>query len=104
MNSSSLGAVVQRYDPGMTTKIAVSLPDHLVEHARAAVADGKAASVSAYVAQALQDRLDQEPLSDFFAMFDAEFGPPAEEHDGWARDVLARADAEIAEKIARGIL
>lgn len=88
----------------MTTKIAVSLPDHLVEHARAAVADDKAASVSAYVAEALQEKADREPVGDFFEMFDAEFGPPTEEHDAWAREQLARIDAEIADKIARGIL
>jgi Arc/MetJ-type ribon-helix-helix transcriptional regulator len=37
----------------MTTKIAVSLPDHLVEAARNAVRGGRAASVSAVVADAL---------------------------------------------------
>jgi len=88
----------------MTTKIAVSLPDHLVEHARAAVEEGKAASVSAYVAEALQEKADREPVGDFFEMFDAEFGPPTEEDKRWAREQLARADAEIADKIARGLL
>lgn len=38
----------------MTRKIAVSLPDHLVEAARRAVDEGRAASVSAYVAQAIE--------------------------------------------------
>ena len=40
----------------MTTKIAVSLPDELVEAARQAVEDGRAPSVSAFVAEALQDQ------------------------------------------------
>ncbi len=88
----------------MTTKIAVSLPDHLVEHARAAVADGRAASVSAYVAQALQEKADSEPVGDFFEMFDKKFGPPTDEDKKWVREQFARADAEMAEKKARGLL
>ncbi|WGX97069.1 hypothetical protein [Nocardioides sp. L-11A] len=88
----------------MTTKIAVSLPDHLVEHARAAVAEGKAASVSAYVAQALQEKADREPIGDFFEMFDKKWGSPTAEHDAWAREQLDRADREMAEKKAKGLL
>lgn len=72
----------------MTVKIAVSLPDHLVEHARAAVAEGKAASVSAYVAQALQEKEEREPLGDFFEEFDKEFGPPTD-------DEAAQVDAIV---------
>ena len=36
----------------MTTKLAVSLPDELAEQARQAVREGRAASVSAYIADA----------------------------------------------------
>lgn len=38
------------YDQSMTRRITVSLPDHLVDAAAAAVEDGRVASVSAYVA------------------------------------------------------
>lgn len=88
----------------MTAKITVSLPDHLVEQARRAVEEGKAASVSAYVAEALQEKLDREPVGDFFEMFDKKWGPPTEEHYKWAREQLDRADREMAEKKAKGIL
>ena len=44
----------------MTTKIAVTLPDELVESARRAVAEKRAASVSAYVADALRAALGIE--------------------------------------------
>ena len=47
------GIVIRGYDPGMTTKIAVSLPDKLLAEAKAAVASGRAASVSAFVAEAM---------------------------------------------------
>ena len=65
-----------RYDRGMTTKIAVSLPDHLVEEARAAVAGGRAASVSAYVAEALAEKSRRRTLSDVLDEMDAELGAP----------------------------
>ncbi len=100
MTVATLGTRHRRYDPGMTTKIAVSLPDHLAEHARAAVADGRAPSVSAYVAQALAEKADREPVGDFFEEFDKEFGSPTAEERAWAREQLARADAELASQAA----
>ena len=60
----------------MTTKIAVSLPDHLVEEARAAVAGGRAASVSAYVAEALAEKSGRRTLADLLDEMDAELGVP----------------------------
>jgi antitoxin ParD1/3/4 len=49
---------------GMTvTKIAVSLPAELVEHAQRAVAEGRARSVSAYVAGALEERAKLDDLA-----------------------------------------
>ena len=59
-----------------------------------------AASVSEFVAVALQEKADREPLGDFFEEFDKEFGPPTEEERAWARSELARADAELAAKEA----
>ena len=65
-----------RYDRGMTVKIAVSLPDHLVEEARAAVAGGRATSVSAYVAEALAEKSRRRTLSDVLDEMDTELGAP----------------------------
>ena len=49
---------------GMTTaKIAVSLPTELVEQAHRAVAEGHAASVSAYVARALEEQAKLDDLA-----------------------------------------
>jgi Arc/MetJ-type ribon-helix-helix transcriptional regulator len=72
----------------MTTKIAVSLPDELVTAARQAVADGRAASVSAYVAEAIADRRADEDLARLLDEMDAEHGPPTGEHFAWARRAL----------------
>jgi Arc/MetJ-type ribon-helix-helix transcriptional regulator len=61
---------------GMTSKIAVSLPDHLVAQARRAVADGRAASVSAYVAAALEEKAKLDDLAALLDELLAETGGP----------------------------
>lgn len=78
-----------RYDHGMTTKIAVSLPDAVVAQARAAVAEGRAASVSAYVASALEQYGRRQALVDLLDQWDREFGPPSADDVAWAEAVLA---------------
>jgi antitoxin ParD1/3/4 len=62
---------------GMTTaKIAVSLPAELVEQARRAVVDGRAASVSAYVARALEEQAKLDDLASLLNEMLAETGGP----------------------------
>lgn len=77
-----------RYDCGMTTKIAVSLPDQVVLAARQAVADGRASSVSAYIAATLVERQDHEDLAALLAEMAAETGSPSPEDRRWARAAL----------------
>lgn len=74
----------QRYDAGMTTKIAVSLPDHLVLEARAAVTEGRADSVSGYVAEAMQAMSRRKTLRELLDEMDEEYGPPSAEAVAWA--------------------
>jgi Arc/MetJ-type ribon-helix-helix transcriptional regulator len=62
---------------GMTTsKIAVSLPTELVEQAHRAVAEGHAASVSAYVARALAEQAKLDDLATLLDEMLAETGGP----------------------------
>jgi Arc/MetJ-type ribon-helix-helix transcriptional regulator len=72
----------------MTIKIAISLPDDLVEDARQAVAEGRATSVSAFIADAMQQRRRYDGLSELLAEMSAEAGPPTDEHRAWARNAL----------------
>lgn len=77
---------------GMTkVKIAVSLPAELVEQAKRAVAEGRAASVSAYVAEALAEKSSEE---DFDALLDQMLeetgGPPTPEEEAWVDSILRR--------------
>lgn len=57
-------------------KIAVSLPEELVEAARSAVQAGRSPSVSAYVARALEERVKLDDLDSLLAEMLAETGGP----------------------------
>jgi hypothetical protein len=72
----------------MTTKIAVSLPDEVVSAARQAVRDGRAPSVSAYIATTLAERQDYENLATLLAEMAADTGGPSPEDRRWARTAL----------------
>lgn len=72
----------------MTTKIAVSLPDELVAAARGAVAEGRSTSVSAFIADAIEEHGRYGELADLLAEMAAEAGAPTEEDRAWARRAL----------------
>jgi Arc/MetJ-type ribon-helix-helix transcriptional regulator len=80
-----------RYDSGMTKKIAVSLPDDLVSAARRAVDEGRAASVSAYVAMALARQVREDEVTALLADMRAEHGTPSADDYAWADQVLGLA-------------
>ena len=81
-------SAIRRYDPGMTIKIAVSLPDELVAEAKAAVREGRADSVSGYVAQAMAERVRRESLAKLLDEMDRELGAPSAEAQAWADERL----------------
>jgi Arc/MetJ-type ribon-helix-helix transcriptional regulator len=76
-------------------KIAVSLRPELVEHASRAVAEGRAPSVSAFVADAIESVIRREALAAAIADYEAEFGEiTASEREATAiAGVLRRAEA-----------
>ena len=59
-----------------TEKIAISLPAALAERARRAVRKGRAASVSAYVAAALEEKAKLDDLASLLDEMLAESGGP----------------------------
>lgn len=69
-------------------KIAITLPEEQVVAVRQAVADGRASSVSAYIAQVLARRDADEELADSIAEIYAEAGSPSDEERAWARRAL----------------
>ena len=60
----------------LTEKIAVSLPRGLAQRARRAVRQGRASSVSAYVASALEDKVKLDDLAGLLEEMLAESGGP----------------------------
>jgi Arc/MetJ-type ribon-helix-helix transcriptional regulator len=75
----------------MTRKIAVSLPDELVAATKRAVKEGRAASVSAYVAAALSRQVREDDLTALLADMRAEHGTPSAEDYAWADEALGLA-------------
>lgn len=78
---------------GMTSKakIAVSLPPELVEQAQQAVAQGRASSVSAYVAEALEQKSKLDDLASLLdEMLAATGGPLTAEESREADRALGR--------------
>lgn len=94
MLRKSLGVkIAQEYDSGMTTKITVSLPDNLVTQAKLAVTEGSAASVSAYVAEAMRAHGRRETLEEILDEWEAEDGPPSADDYAWADEMLGLGPA-----------
>lgn len=76
---------------GMTTrKIAITLPAAQVDAARRAVAEGRARSVSAYIAAAVDAQTERQGLRAYVDELIAEHGRPSAEDYAWADQQLAR--------------
>ena len=72
----------------MRTRVTVTVDEAAVQAAEAAVAAGRAASVSAWVATAMIERAQRESLATVLADIRAELGPATEQETAWARSVL----------------
>ncbi len=77
-----------------TGKIAVSLPLPQIDAAKQAVREGRAASVSSYVSEALARRQQDDALADLVAEWMAEDGIPSSDEYAWADAVLAAAGVD----------
>jgi antitoxin ParD1/3/4 len=77
-----------------TGKIAVSLPLPQIDAAKQAVREGRAASVSSYVSEALARRQQDDALADLVAEWMVEDGAPSSDDYAWADAVLADAEAD----------
>ena len=83
-----------QYDQSMSARITVSLPDDLVASAVAAVAAGRATSVSAYVAIALREKAERDSVAEVLADWRAEAGPLTAADETWVQDALPTAQLE----------
>ncbi len=69
-------------------RVTVTVESTALAAAERDVAAGKAASVSAWVNSAMEEKARRESLKDVLAEIRAEIGPPSQEETQWARSVL----------------
>jgi Arc/MetJ-type ribon-helix-helix transcriptional regulator len=74
----------------MRTRVTVTVDREVLAEVEAAVALGRAPSVSAWIAQAMTERARRESLRDVLAEIRAELGPATAEETAWARSVLGQ--------------
>jgi hypothetical protein len=72
----------------MRSRLTVTVDRETVRAAEAAVAAGRARSVSAWVAAAMDERARRESVADVLAEIRAELGPATDAETAWARSVL----------------
>lgn len=74
----------------------MSLPSDVLDAARKAVRDGRADSLSGYVAAALAEKHDRHALDAVLAAMAADDGEPTEEDLEWVRQVMDRSSSTPA--------
>jgi hypothetical protein len=72
-------------------KIAVTIPVDILRLAKDEVKAGGAASLSAFVAQAVDEKLRRDELAKILDDMDAERGKPGKVVRSWAKSVLGRS-------------
>lgn len=72
----------------MRRRVTVTVDEDAVRAAKAAVAAGRAPSISAWVARAMTDCAQRDSLADVLSRIRAELGPATDEETAWARSVL----------------
>ena len=70
------------------SKIAITLPQEQLARVRGAVRRGRASSVSAYIANALDHQDREESLAELLNELVVQHGEPTMEERQWARRVL----------------
>ena len=74
-----------------TTKGALSISSTAIERAKKEVRSGRAKSLSAFVSEAVDEKLRRDELSDVLDAMDAEHGRPNKAARAWAKDLLSRS-------------
>jgi Arc/MetJ-type ribon-helix-helix transcriptional regulator len=72
-------------------KIAVTVPEDVLRLAKKHVKAGKSKSLSAFVGEAMEERLARDQLSEILDQMDLEHGQPSKKAEAWAKRVLKRS-------------
>jgi len=74
-----------------SAKVALSMPAEVLRLAKKEVAAGRAKSLSAFVTDAVDEKLRRDELTAILDAMDAEHGKPSKAATTWARRVLKRS-------------
>ena len=74
-----------------SAKVALSMPAEVLRLAQKEVAAGRAKSLSAFVTEAVDEKLRRDELTAILDAMDVEHGKPKKTATAWARRVLARS-------------
>ncbi|MBI4579368.1 MAG: toxin-antitoxin system antitoxin subunit [Planctomycetes bacterium] len=66
------------------------MPKHVAQEARERVRDGDTQSFSAFVSQAVREKLERDDLKRLLEEMEAEYGPVSAERLAWADGVIDR--------------
>lgn len=72
-----------------TAKVALTIESDVLAGARKQVRAGRARSLSAFVSEALSEKLRRDQLTAILDAMDAEHGRPSKAASAWARRVLS---------------
>jgi hypothetical protein len=72
-------------------KIALSVPFEVLRLAKKEVAAGRAKSLSAFVSEAMDEKLRRDELTAILDAMDVEYGKPTAAAKTWAKSVLKRS-------------
>jgi hypothetical protein len=74
--------------------MAISFPKALAARVRDEVKATRASSVSAFIRQAVDEKIARDSLQQVLDEMDREYGPPTEEELAWARRILVSPRGE----------
>lgn len=79
-----------------TSKVAISMPSEVLSLAKRKVREGRAKSLSAFVSEAVDEKLRHDELQDILAAMDREHGEPDGAARRWAKRVIRRSSSTPA--------
>lgn len=71
-----------------TAKVALSIPEEILDLAKNEVASGRAKSLSAFVSTAIDEKVRRDELRAVLDEMDAAYGAPSKAAKAWAKRVL----------------
>ena len=74
-----------------SAKVAVTISSEVLAEAKKQVRSGRAKSLSAFVAQAVAEKIRRDDLNDILDAMDEAHGKPSKADQAWAKRVLRRS-------------